>query len=438
MALTTTAPPDVTPHAPRDSSRVTAWGFTGLLVGLYVINWADKAVFGLAAQPLAEDLGLSASQIGLVGSAFFLAFTIGGFLAGLLNRWFALRWSLALLAIGWAVAMFPLVISGTFTVLLLSRMLLGFLEGPSSALVHTAVYSWHPPAKRAVPSACITACASVSKFAIAPLLALLMVRHGWQSAFVLLAAVGLLWTLVWLPTWRVGPYGSDKSTATSVGSEVDQPQVPWVKVLTSKTFVAASLAVMPMYALVSVILTWLPSYLELGLGYSRVRAGVIFGFPSIAALVVMALLTPVADRLIGRGTSARLVRGVVPGVLLLVCGLAMALLPYISTPVIAVAVITIGYGFGASIFPLINAGLSQIVGPRQLAGTLGIFLAIQSIGGLVSPYVTGLIVAASASAAEGYGRSFQLFGVLAVLGAVAAMALIDPDRDRTRLLGATH
>ncbi|GEM31089.1 hypothetical protein NN3_20960 [Nocardia neocaledoniensis NBRC 108232] len=64
---------------------MTGWGLTGMLVVLYLLNASDKAVFGLIAQPLREDLDLSASQIGFTGSLFFLAFTVGGFLAGPIN-----------------------------------------------------------------------------------------------------------------------------------------------------------------------------------------------------------------------------------------------------------------------------------------------------------------------------------------------------------------
>ena len=50
-------------------SRYQAWSLTLLLVVLYIINTSDKLVLGLVAQPLKEEFGLSASQIGLVGSA---------------------------------------------------------------------------------------------------------------------------------------------------------------------------------------------------------------------------------------------------------------------------------------------------------------------------------------------------------------------------------
>lgn len=438
MSATPVVTAPVTPSS-EGESRATAWGFTGLLVSLYVVNWADKAVLGLAAQPLMQELGLSASQIGLLGSAFFLTFTVGGFTAGLLNRWGSLKWILALLAIGWSVAMLPVILSATFAVLLGSRMLLGFLEGPSSAIVHTAVYTWHPVEKRGVPSACITAAASIAKIAIAPALAILMAAQGWRAAFVVLAVVGVVWTLVWLPTWRVGPHGSDKSTKAAAatqaetGTETAEPTAPWGKVFTTPTFVFGALAVMSMYALVSVVLTFLPSFFEVGLGYSQVQAGTMFGLPSIASLVVMAILSFTGDRLISRGASSRVLRGIVPATGLLVCGLALTTLPWISTPIVAVAVVSIGYAFGAAIFPLFNSAISQIVRPGQMAGTLGVFLALMAIGGLVAPYATGLIVDAAATPLEGYELAFQVFGIVAAVAAVGALIAVNPERDQARL-----
>lgn len=435
MSAVTTVTPAASPPA-GEESRATAWKFTSLLILLYIVNWADKAVLGLAAQPLADDLGLTASQIGLVGSAFFVAFTIGGFFAGLLNRWLTLKWALVVLAIGWSVAMLPLVLAGTFTVLLLGRMLLGLLEGPSAALVHTAVYSWHPEEKRGVPSACITACASIAKLALAPLLAIIIAAYGWEWAFLTLAATGVLWAFIWVPTWRVGPYGGDKTVTPAKGAAA--PAAPWRTVLATPTFIGGALAVMSMYALVSMVLTWLPSYFELGLGYGRVQAGTMFGLPSIASLIIMALVTPVADRMIARGTRSRVVRGIVPAMGLLLCGIAMCTLPVIAQPAVAVAVVSIGYGLGVCVFPLFNSGISEIVPSHQVAGTLGVFLAIMSIGGLLAPYLTGLVVEASPTPAEGYARAFQLFGSFAVVGSLAALVTFNPERDKARLLAAAR
>lgn len=432
MSTSRVASPPPVPVSSAGESRAKAWGFTGLLMLLYTVNWGDKAVFGLVAQPLAEELHLTSSQIGLIGSSFFLVFTIGNLFAGLLNRWMTLKWSLAILAIGWSFAMLPVVFSATFSVLLVSRMLLGLLEGPSSPIVHTALYSWHPREKRGVPSACITACASIAKIAIAPVLAIVVANYGWRAAFWALAISGLVWLLLWLPTWAPGPYGDDKRQATSAP---DEPSVPWTKVILSRTFLGGALATMSMYALVTVVLTWLPSYFENGLGYSRVQAGAMFGLPSIASLVAMFAMTGISDRLISRGATSRVLRGIVPAVALLVCGASMVLLPSISLPAAAVAVVSVGYAFGAGIFPQFNAAIAEIVPPRQLAGTLGVFMALLSAGGIYGPYLTGLIVDQAANPAAGYAQAFQVFGAMVLVGGLAALLWVNPERDAARLRG---
>ncbi|PKZ67044.1 MFS transporter [Gordonia terrae] len=420
---------------PRGESRAGAWGLTALLVSLYVINYADKAVLGIIAQPLREELGLSSSQIGLVGSLFFLTFTIGGFFAGLLNRWMTLRWSLVLLALCWAAAMLPMVMVASFAVLILSRLFLGLAEGPSSALLHTAAYSWHPPARRALPGALLAGAASISKIAIAPLLAVITVSFGWRWALISLAAGGLAWCVVWLSTWRNGPYiASGKASKKTPAASADaEPATPWISIFRSRTFVTGALVVMSVYALVSVVLTWLPSYFEEGLGYGRLQSGSMFAFPSIVGLVLMVLSSITSDRMISKGATSRMLRIVVPSVGVLVSGVLLFLLPSVGTPIIAVAILSIGYGFAATVFPLFNAAVAEICPPRQTAGTLGVFLAIMAIGGLVAPYATGVIVDAAATPAEGYATAFQVLGIVAAVCALLALVFADPERDRARL-----
>ncbi|MEO9330462.1 MFS transporter [Gordonia aurantiaca] len=431
---------------PLGESRLTAWGLTSLLVTLYVINYADKAVLGIIAKPLRAELGLSAAQIGLVGSLFFLTFTIGGFFAGLLNRWMTLRWSLVLLGLCWAVAMLPMIAVAAFAVLLVSRLVLGLAEGPSSALLHTAAYAWHPPARRALPGALLAGAASVAKIAIAPLLTLVTVHFGWRWALFSLAAAGLVWAAAWLASWRPGPYiaaGGTKAAKSSGtpgenGSPAQtpadaEPATPWMKILLSPTFVTGALLVMSVYALVSVVLTWLPSYFEEGLGYSQLQSGSMFAFPSIVGLALMLLSSVTSDRMISKGASPRVLRIVVPAVGVLVSGVMLFLLPAISVPIACVVILSVGYGFATMVFPLLNAAVAEICPPRQTAGTLGVFLAIMAFGGLVAPYATGVIVDHAAAPAEGYAIAFQVLGLVASVCAVLTLIFANPVRDRARL-----
>lgn len=401
---------------------------------LYVVNWADKATLGLVAQPLAEELGLTTAQIGLVGSAFFLASIVGSFFAGLLQKLMTLRWILVLLSVAWAVAMLPVVVAATFGVLVVSRMVLGLTEGPAYALIMTGAFSWHPEEKRGLPSACIASAASIAKIAIAPVLTLVVVTWGWRAAFLVLAAAGVAWCLVWLPTWQEGPYGKAAvSAAGADGADAGAPAVSWWRIFGAPSFVGGLLAVFAMYGLLSVVLTWLPSYFEVGLGFSRAMAGTMFAVPSVAGIVAMFSMTSISDRLMARGASSKVLRGLLPALALLICGLSLAALPYIGVPWLAALTVSLGYGVGSAVFPQFTAAISEIVPARQLAGTLGVFVALMSSGGLVGPYLTGRIVDQAVSPAVGYASAFQFFGIVGAVGALIALLTINPERDRARL-----
>ena len=51
-----------------------AWLIVALLLLFMLINFADKAVIGIAAVPIMQELQLSPRQFGLLGSSFYLPF----------------------------------------------------------------------------------------------------------------------------------------------------------------------------------------------------------------------------------------------------------------------------------------------------------------------------------------------------------------------------
>ena len=58
------------------NDRNRAWIVVVLLFIFMVINFADKAVIGIAAVPIMQELELGLRQFGLVGSSFFLLFAV--------------------------------------------------------------------------------------------------------------------------------------------------------------------------------------------------------------------------------------------------------------------------------------------------------------------------------------------------------------------------
>ena len=82
------------------------------------INFFDKLVFGLSAVPMMKELSLSPKEFGLIGSSFFLLFSLSGMAVGLfvVGR-FPVKWILMLLAAIWSATQLPVFFSSSVMVL---------------------------------------------------------------------------------------------------------------------------------------------------------------------------------------------------------------------------------------------------------------------------------------------------------------------------------
>ena len=99
---------------PLETGRITsrAWLITGMLIIFQMINFADKAVLGLVAEPAMRELGMSSSQFGFIGSSFFFLFAISSIAVGFLAAKIQTRWILLVMGIAWAVLQFPMLMGG--------------------------------------------------------------------------------------------------------------------------------------------------------------------------------------------------------------------------------------------------------------------------------------------------------------------------------------
>src|SRR6266567_9397713 len=78
-----------------------AWKITFLLFLFMLVNFADKIVVGLAGVPIMTDLKLEPEQFGVLGSSFFLLFSISAIVVGFIVNKVATRWVLLTLAVIW-------------------------------------------------------------------------------------------------------------------------------------------------------------------------------------------------------------------------------------------------------------------------------------------------------------------------------------------------
>ncbi|GGY50708.1 MFS transporter [Streptomyces tanashiensis] len=419
--------------AVRTAGRHGAWGTTWLLLAFMLVNFADKAVLGLAGPDIMREFGISRQEFGAAQAAFFALFSVSALAVSALTR--KVRTSVLLLgmALLWSVAQLPMVWAAAgFGTLVLTRVLLGAAEGPAAPVAVHHLHGWFGQRDRNLPTAVLMVGAAAGVAVAAPALSAVISGWGWRWAFGTVGVIGLVWAAVWRR------YGSEGPLAPPVGGargreDAEVPEVPLRRVLLSGTFLTACAGSFAAYWLMSSKLTWLPDYLETVLGWDAHRAGLMVGAGAVANGVVLLVHGVVAQRAARRGRPGRLPAGAGAGVLLLLSAAAVTVFATAGADWLRVPMM---FGPMALALPMMTVGqtaVARITPPAQRGVVLGAVVCVFALGGVLAPLVLGGIVDAGATAARGYENGWLFTaGLLAVAGALTALFL-RPERDAERL-----
>ncbi|MGW7402156.1 MFS transporter [Streptomyces sp. NPDC054833] len=432
---------DLAPVTPAESSATDrravrrAWTVTALLVVFMMVNFADKSVLGLAADPIRHDLGLSATGFGLANSAFFLLFSLCGAAVGLLADRVRPRRLLLIMALVWSVAQLPMALGAGTAALVASRIVLGAAEGPAFPVAQHSALSWFPNQRRNLPGALVTVGTALGVVTAAPGLTWVIHHHGWRSAFGVVAAAGVLWAAAWFLVGREGGYAGTTrdTTGPTPGTAAGEARadVPYRRILGTRTWIGATVAYFSTYWCVALLLVWLPSYLHDGLGYATTDAASLIAVLWTAAAVVMLGQAGLTGRLLRRGVSSRWARARVGGITLLVSGVACLALPGAPRGPLTVLLLLLAFGICGVMTSIAVTTVAELAPEHRRGGALGLMNAVVTTAGLIAPTLTGRMV--DTQGAAGYQHAVLLSGVLLLVGGIAAVTLVDPVRDQCRL-----
>lgn len=422
----------MTELAQRAASHWRPFAVLILLFLFQTLNFFDKLVFGLSAVPMMKELQITPQQFGMIGSSFFLLFSVSGVLVGLfvIGR-YPLKWILFALAAIWSLTQIPIYFTDSVVVLVVCRILLGLGEGPGLPTALHAAHNWFSPEKRSVPSAVVLQGISVGLLAGGPILTYIIVEHGWRTGFLFCGVMGICWIVAWLMVGGEGPYASvDDKNAVAAADEVP---VPARKLWLDPTVIGVIIMSTMSYWIVGMSATWLPPFLQQGLGYSQTQTGTVISAVYIFQSPLLLVGSWIAQRMLQRGVSKRTTLGSASGYALLVSGLALIGSVHV-TGVLQLALIAIAFAAPSltTIYGPITLGA---VAPAAQRGKLIVVIySANAISALASNAVTGMIVQAAGKdqLPEGYANAMLFTAAILIVGAIAAFALIFPDRTIAR------
>ncbi|GAA2101768.1 MFS transporter [Streptomyces albiaxialis] len=454
MASQPSAPPTGLPAAetaaPPPYDRVRAWLVTAMIVTFMVVNFADKAVLGLAAVPIMDELHISHGTYGLISSSFFLLFSLAGLVVGFVSSRVSSRTLLFVMTLTWAVAQLPVLVVAAVPTLVAGRVLLGAAEGPAASMSMHALYKWFPPHRRGLPSALQISGAALGTLVSAPVLTWLITAHGWRSAYVALAVVSATWALVWWHVGHDGPFDDarparaarrrDVPDVPDVPTSPDVPdapkaaaRVPYRRLLLTGTVLGSVSSAFGASWALSLSQAWLPSYLRTERDMTPGAAASTISAIAAFSLVLLLTVSPLMDVLKARGVTSRWSSGATQGIAVCVAGCAMAAFPFTDAPLVQHLLIGLAFGTGAVAVPLHYMTAAEVVPAAQRGALFGIVAATGTLPGLVAPALTGHLIDAADTTASGYTYAFLISAAVMLLTGLLAVACIRPERDAARL-----
>jgi predicted MFS family arabinose efflux permease len=410
------------PLAPIRSANVIAL-LVGTLGASYGVSQFLRNSVGVIAPNLAEELGISATQIGVLSSAFFFSFAAAQLPLGVaIDRYGPKRCMLACgLVVIAGIAMFAT--ASTLLGLVTARFLMGV--GTSCYLMAPlALYARTFAPDRFTPLAGLQlGLGSIGTLMATAPLGLAAAAIGWRATFLCVAGVvALLGVLI------AGVVGNAPSKPRASGETLGESLAGIGETLRTPSVPRLFLMHMASYSSFALVVgLWGGPYLSHIYGYGLAERGSLLLIPA-SAQVLGVLIWGHADRLFGSHRGPVLLGAALTGALLVVLALFGRL------PSIALVAWLGLFGFCTAYLPVVIAHGKSLFAPRLVGRGITLLNMGTMSGAFASQLASGAAIdifpaQAGAYPLDAYRLIFALQAAFVLFAMVAYVGARDPRQD---------
>jgi ACS family hexuronate transporter-like MFS transporter len=211
------------------------WVICGLLFFATTINYVDRQVLGILSKDLQHALGWNELQYGNIVAAFNAAYALGLLFAGRMMDRFGTRVGYSLALSIWSLAAMAHALASSAFGFGVARAALGLGEAGNFPAAIKTIAEWFPKKERALATGIFNGGSNIGAI-VAPLtVPWIAINYGWQWAFILTGAIGLLWLAFWIPIYarpEVHPRVTREELA-HIQSDPQDPaaKIPWVRLI---------------------------------------------------------------------------------------------------------------------------------------------------------------------------------------------------------------
>lgn len=377
------------------------WVICSLLFFATTLNYLDRTIIGLLKDQLTVIFKWTESDYSNLVIFFQVAYAVGLFGIGAFIDKFGTKIGYAISVLVWSIAT---VLHGfaTGTVgFIAARTLLGLSESGNFPAANKTVAEWFPRKERAFATGLYNSGSNIGAI-VAPLLVpWLVINYGWEYAFYVTGALGIVWLLLWFaiyekPQDKKGISESELNyinSDTEDGAQIENSEkLKWGRLLTYKqtwAFVAGKFFTDPVWWF---FLFWLPSFLKSEYGLSGMQISlpliVVYTVSSLGSIIGGWLPKWFIDKGVEAGKARKrsmLLYAILP-LTVLFAQYAGSINMWFSISIISIACAA-HCAWSANIF----ASVSDMFPKRAVASVTGIGGMAGSVGGILIAKLAGML-----------------------------------------------
>jgi MFS family permease len=387
-------------------------GLLALLSVTFGLVFIDRFALVYLSPFIAKDLNLSNTQLGLLVSALGITWALSGY--------FTTAWAeknnkkktvFIVSIILFSIASFSSGLATGFGLLLLSRLLMGFFEGPTLPLTQSFIAKESSPNRAGLNMGILQSFGStLFGFLIAPiLLVALATQYGWRSTFFFAGIPGLIMAFL---CWKL----IRPSTAETKNS-IEDKSLSFSELLQFKNMRIAVILSCLFLTWLNGCMTFMPRYFTEIQDFTGEEMGKTMGLMGVASLIAGIFVTALSDKF-GRKPIT---------IIFIVMGIIFPLsIVLLKGSGFQIPSMFIGY-FMFGTFPIVLGTVpSETVPIHSVGKAIGLVSgAGELFGGVLMPFICGIL-------ADNFGLQapFYVSTIAAVLALSVSFSLIETKKSK--------
>ena len=387
-----------------------------------VVNYLDRSALSIANTTIQTDLAISPMQMGVMLSAFSIAYAFSQLPLGALIDKLGSKLALGGSLVVWSVAQAAFGLFSSYGHLVGLRVLLGIGEAPVFPSAAKALSEWFDTQERGTATGWVWSSTCIGPCLAPPLLTVFMVHLGWRGMFILTGVLGLLLAVCWFKFYKSkAQYMAETGRAEPVPvQQAKAPKVRWTSLFKDRNTWGAFLGFMGVIYMIWLNLTWLPGYFEREHGLDLYRTAWVVSLAYLFGALGTIVAGKCCDRLVARGMRVLASRKLMV-ILGLLGGALFTLIVAFTTNVVACVVLLCLTMFFINISSATAWMIVNTIVPSERVASFG---SIQNFGGYLAGSIAPILTGFSVQQSGSFSSAFVISAVVAACSAFAYFALL--------------